>query len=56
MTDLLESALSDHIWYTTTSRGGKGPVVICKCTAELQDTDHHTAHVARIARNAMAAA
>lgn len=56
MTDLLETELSKHIWYTTTSRGGKSPILICKCTAQLADTDAHTSHVARVARNAMAAA
>lgn len=55
MTDPLETALGDHIWYTTTSRGGKGPILICKCTAEMADTVAHTAHVARVARNTMAA-
>jgi hypothetical protein len=55
MTDPLEIALNEHIWYTTTTRGGKAPFVICKCTAELADTNAHTAHVARIARNTMAA-
>ena len=55
MTDLLEAELSKHIWYTTTNRNGKGPFLICKCTAQLEDTDAHIAHVARVARNAMAA-
>lgn len=55
MTDLLETELSKHIWYTTTVRGGSSPTLICKCTAQMADTDAHTAHVARVARNAMAA-
>lgn len=54
MTDLLETELSKHIWYTTTNRNGKGPFLICKCTAHLDDTDAHTAHVAKVARSAMA--
>lgn len=54
MTDLLETELSKHIWYTTTVRGGSSPVLICKCTAQMANTIAHTAHVAKVARNAMA--
>lgn len=54
MTDLLETELSKHVWYTTSNRYGKGPFVICKCTAHLVDSNAHIAHVARVARNAMA--
>lgn len=55
MTDPLAVILSDHIWYTTTSRNGKGPFLICKCTAQMADAIEHSEHVARVARNALAA-
>lgn len=56
MTDPLAAALSEHIWYTTRVQAGQKPYVQCKCMARLADTDEHAAHVARVARNTMAAA
>lgn len=52
--DPLARALTDHIWYTTTVRNGKGPFVVCKCFAQLKDSVEHSEHIARIARNFMA--
>lgn len=56
MTDPLAVILSKHIWYTTTSRNGKGPFLICKCTVQMADTDAHAEHVALVARKFLAAA
>lgn len=56
MSDPLAVILSNHIWYTTTSRNNKGPSVICKCAAQMADADEHAEHVARVARNFLAAA
>lgn len=56
MTDPLAVILNKHIWYTTTNRNGKGPFVICKCTAHLADSDAHAEHVAKVARKFMATA
>lgn len=56
MTDPLAVTLHEHIWYTTTIRGGNGPIVICKCTAQMADSNAHSAHVAKIARDFLAAA
>lgn len=55
MDDPLATILSDHIWYTTTSRSGMKPHVKCKCMNEFPDSIAHAEHVARIARNFMAA-
>lgn len=54
--DPLAVVLIDHIWYTTTTKGGKRAHVKCKCTAELPDATEHSRHVARIARKFLAAA
>lgn len=52
----LAIALSEHIWYTTTNRNGKGPFLICKCTVHLADSNAHAEHVAKVAIAFMAAA
>lgn len=49
-TDPLAKELLRHIWYTTTTRGGKKPHVLCKCKTELADTNNHADHVAAVAR------
>lgn len=54
--DPLATALSEHIWYTTTNRNGKGPFLICKCTVYLADSNAHAEHVAKVARTFLAAA
>lgn len=54
--DPLAVVLSNHIWYTTTTKGGKRTHVKCKCTAEMPDSNAHSEHVARIARKFLAAA
>lgn len=48
--DPLATMLAEHIWFTTTTRGGKGTLLICKCKAEMADTWEHGGHVARLAR------
>lgn len=54
--DPLAILLSDHIWYTTTTLGSRRSVVVCKCTARMDDSNQHADHVTRIARNFLAAA
>lgn len=54
--DPLAAVLNEHIWYTTSARTGKRIEVICKCRATMADTDEHAEHLARIARNFLAAA
>lgn len=52
----LAAALSEHIWFTVTSRGGTGPVIICKCTLKMANSESHAEHVAEIARDFLASA
>lgn len=49
--DPLATMLGEHIWYTTTTRAGKGTLLICKCRAEMSDTWQHEDHIARLARD-----
>lgn len=53
--DPLATILNDHIWYSSTTRSGQRPCVKCKCLTEFPDTVGHAEHVARIARNFLAA-